>query len=109
SRARWLAPLRARVLGFTLTDAALVTQDGLLTRRLVVVPFARIQSVRLRQGPVQRRLGLASVHADTAGRSLTAVAEHRDLAEGQMLAAELSSGAGAGRRQAQALGDAPMA
>jgi putative membrane protein len=97
-RARWLTPLRARVLGYTLTDAALVTQDGLLTRSLVVVPFARIQSVRLRQGPLQRWLGLASVHADTAGRSLSAVAEHRDLAEAHMLAEELSSRARSARQ-----------
>jgi putative membrane protein len=99
-RARWLAPLRARVLGYTLTDAALVTQDGLFTRALVVVPFARIQSVRLRQGPLQRRLGLASVHADTAGRSLAAVAEHRDLAEAHRLADELSTRARSARGQA---------
>jgi putative membrane protein len=100
-RARWLAPLRARVLGYTVTDTALVTQDGLFTRSLVVVPFARIQSVRLRQGPLQRWLGLASVHADTAGRSLSAVAEHRDLAEAHRLADQLSGRARSARDQAQ--------
>jgi putative membrane protein len=97
-QARWVAPLRRRVLGYTLTDAAFVTQDGLITRQLVIVPFARIQSVRLRQGPLQRRLGLANVYADTAGGSLTAVAEHRDLAEAHRLADQLSTLARAARR-----------
>ena len=35
--------------------------------QVVVVPFEKVQSVRLRQGPVERRLGLATVHMDTAG------------------------------------------
>jgi putative membrane protein len=107
ARARWLVPLRKRVLGYALTDAAFVTQDGVFTRQLVVVPFARIQSVRLRQGPLQRWLGLASVYADTAGRSLSSVAEHRDLAEAHLLADQLSGRSRSAR--GQALGEAPMA
>ena len=89
ARARWVAPLRQPVLGAALTDHVFATFDGLLTRELVVVPYARIQSVRVVQGPWQRRLGLASVHADTAG-GLHAVAAHRDLAEAWALAAELA-------------------
>jgi putative membrane protein len=106
--ARWLVPLRRRVLGYALTDAAFVTQDGLLTRQLVVVPFARIQSVRLRQGPLQRMLGLANVYADTAGRTLNAVAEHRELAEAHRLADVLSARARKARSEASG-GQAPIA
>jgi putative membrane protein len=95
-RARWLAPLRQPVLGAALTDQVFATRDGRITRELVVVPYLRMQSVRVVQGPVQRRLRLASVYADTAG-SLTAVAHHRDLAEARQLAAELTCRARAAR------------
>ncbi|HEU5108995.1 MAG TPA: PH domain-containing protein, partial [Micromonosporaceae bacterium] len=66
SRARWLAPVSRRRIGAALTDEAFAARSGVLTRRLALVPYARIQSVRLVQGPVQRMLGLATVYADTA-------------------------------------------
>jgi putative membrane protein len=96
-RARWLAPFRARVLGYQLGATTFVTRDGLLTRRLVIVPYARVQSVRIHQGPIQRALRLASVWADTARGGLIAVAEHRDVAEATRLAAELSERSRAAR------------
>jgi putative membrane protein len=95
-RARWLAPIRQPVLGAALTDRAFATRDGRVTRELVVVPYVRIQSVRVVQGPLQRRLGLANVYADTAG-SLTAVAHHRELPEARRFAAELTERARAAR------------
>jgi putative membrane protein len=100
-RARWLAPVRQPVLGTTLTDLVFATRDGRITRELVIVPYPRIQSVRLVQGPLQRLLGLASVHADTAG-SLTGVAALRELAEARWLAAELTGRAMAARQADQA-------
>jgi putative membrane protein len=102
ARAGWLAPLRQFVLGYGLMPAAFVSRDGLLTRRLVVVPYARIQSVRIHQGPVQRILRLASVWADTAGGSLAAVAHHRDVREARWLATELADRSRAARTHAVA-------
>jgi putative membrane protein len=90
ARAGWIAPLRRFVLGYQLADVAFVTRDGLLTRQLVVVPYGRIQSVRIRQGPLQRLLRVASVWVDTAGGGLAAVAPHRDVSEAVALAAELA-------------------
>jgi putative membrane protein len=98
-RARWLAPVRQPVLGAALADRVFASRDGRLTRELVVVPYARIQSVRVVQGPLQRRLRLATVHADTAG-ALHAVAHHRDVDEAWVLAAELAARA----RTARGLG-----
>jgi putative membrane protein len=95
-RARWLAPWRAPILGSALTDRVFATRDGRITRELVVVPYQRLQSVRLVQGPLQRALGLATVFADTAG-ALTAAAHHRELAEARWLAAELTERARAAR------------
>lgn len=87
-RARLLAPLRQPVLGVGLDPAVVVCRDGLLIRELVLVPYPRIQSVRVTQGPLQRWLRLATVHVDTAG-ALRAVAHHRDAAEAYALAADL--------------------
>ena len=95
-RARWVHPLAQQVLGAGLTDRVFAVRHGLLTRQLVVVPYARIQSVRVVQGPLQRRLRLATVHADTAG-GRGAAAQDRDLAEAWALAAELTGRARAAR------------
>ncbi|GLY20377.1 membrane protein [Micromonospora sp. NBRC 101691] len=95
-QARWLRPLSRRVLGAGLAERVFVVRSGLVTRQLTIVPYARIQSVRVVQGPLQRRLGLATVHADTAGGA-GAAALHRDLAEAWALAAELTARAHAAR------------
>lgn len=96
-RAGWLAPLRRFVLGYELTPVAFVSRDGLLTRRLVVVPYGRMQSVRIRQGPLQRMLRLASVWVDTAGGGIGGVALHRDAREAVALATELAARSRAAR------------
>ena len=42
-----------------------VSREGMLTRRTHVVPHARVQSLRLHQGPWQRLLGLADLLVDS--------------------------------------------
>jgi putative membrane protein len=95
-RARWVHPLAQPVLGAGLTDRVFAVRHGLLTRQLLVVPYARIQGVRVVQGPLQRWLRLATVHADTAGGP-GAAAQDRDLTEAWALAAELTGRARAAR------------
>ncbi|WP_112699655.1 PH domain-containing protein [Micromonospora noduli] len=97
-RTRWLHPLGRAAFGAGLFERVFATRSGRLTRQLVIVPYARIQSVRVVQGPIQRRLGLATVHADTAGGS-GATAQDRDLAEAWALAAELTARAHQARTQ----------
>jgi putative membrane protein len=87
-RARWLDPLAQPRIGAALTADVFVARSGVLTRRMALVPYARVQSVRIVQGPVQRMLGLATVYADTAAGS--ASAEHRELAEAREFAARLT-------------------
>lgn len=96
-RARWLHPFAWRVLGFALTDQVVAHRDGLLTREVLVVPYARIQSVRVVRGPLQRRLGLATVYADTAGGP-SAAARDRDVSEAWGLAATLAERSRAARQ-----------
>jgi putative membrane protein len=89
SRARWLHPFALRYLGASLGNEVFVTRWGLLTRQLQLLPYARLQSVRVVQGPIQRLLRLATVYADTAG-GRAAAARDRDLAEAWALADQLS-------------------
>jgi putative membrane protein len=53
------------------------------------VPFEKVQSLRYVQGPVQRRLRLATVHIDTAGRNVHAALRDRDVAEAAQALADL--------------------
>jgi putative membrane protein len=62
-RAAWLSPLVRQRHGYAVTDGALLLRGGRLHRYVDLVPHARIQSLRQRQGPLQRLLGLASVQA----------------------------------------------
>jgi putative membrane protein len=101
-RARWLHPFALRRLGAGLTAEVFVTRWGLLTRELSLVPYARLQSVRVVQGPIQRRLRLATVYADTAG-GRSGAARDRDLGEAWALAHELAE------RARLARGRAPLA
>ena len=89
-RARWLHPFALRRFGAGLTAEVFVTRWGLLTRELHLVPYARLQSVRVVQGPLQRWLRLATVYGDTAaGRS--GAARDRDVGEAWLMAQELAT------------------
>jgi putative membrane protein len=73
--------LRYRFLSWGSSDTCVVARTGRIRRVTSWVPLAKAQSFRRVQGPVQRRLRLASVHVDTAGRSLHATLRDRDVAE----------------------------
>jgi putative membrane protein len=50
-----------------------VATSGRLARIQAWVPLTKVQSLRLVQGPVQRRIRLATVRLDTAGKRFGAV------------------------------------
>ncbi|MGH7723197.1 MAG: PH domain-containing protein [Candidatus Dormibacteria bacterium] len=62
-----------------------LARTGRVRPQVVVLPLEKVQSVRLRQGPLQRWLRLATVHIDTAGRGWQARAECRDAGEAESL------------------------
>jgi putative membrane protein len=97
-RARLKSPLRFRFLGWGRTDACVVTSSGRIRRVTAWVPLAKAQSLRRVQGPLQRRLRLASVHVDTTGRSVHATLRDRDVEEADLALAELVGLARAARR-----------
>lgn len=75
--ARWVAPLQRRRLAAGADDRAFVARHGWLVPTWDVVPHARTQSVRLTQGPWQRRLGLASMHVDSTPGPVRITAAHQ--------------------------------
>ncbi len=99
-RARWAAPVAHRFLRVGADEQLVVSREGWLTRRTHAAPQARIQSVRITQGPWQRRLGLADVHTDSPPGPTTVRARHRDVADARRLFdVEVAMTACARRRQ----------
>jgi putative membrane protein len=88
-RVRWKSPLRFRFLSWAVNDRYAVTTSGRLRRVTDWIPLAKVQSIRLVEGPVQRRLRLGSIHLDTAGRRVDAVVRDRDRHEAARLIADL--------------------
>ncbi len=95
---RWLRWKGASALAYGFDDKVFVTRQGWLHRVLTVVPHAKTQSVRVTQGPVQRRLGLASVHVDSPPGPVNAKALHRDAAEARVIADAQAARARTARR-----------
>ena len=75
------SPLRYHYLSWGRTETCVVTTSGRVARTTDWVPLAKVQSLRRVQGPVQRRLHLATVHLDTAGRNVHAALRDRDVSE----------------------------
>ncbi|KRE37999.1 hypothetical protein ASG73_10445 [Janibacter sp. Soil728] len=61
-RARWLHPFAHRRIGYLAGERAVITRGGWLDHSIQIVPWGRIQSLTLAQGPLSRRLDLASAH-----------------------------------------------
>jgi putative membrane protein len=97
-RVLWKSPLRYRMLAWGRTDSCVGTTSGRLRKVTCWVPLEKAQSLRCVQGPLQRRLGLASVHVDTAGRSVHATLRDRDEAEADGALVDLVELARAARR-----------
>ncbi|MGZ4468100.1 MAG: PH domain-containing protein [Nocardioidaceae bacterium] len=84
-RARWAAPFWWRFLAAGVGEEVVASRNGLLTRRTHIAPHARVQSLRLHQGPWQRLLGLADVHVDSPPGPVRVRAKHRAAAEARAL------------------------
>ncbi|MDO5682227.1 MAG: PH domain-containing protein [Propionibacteriaceae bacterium] len=80
-KAKWLRPLSFRTLRWGADERVIVSEGGLLVFVRDTVPHAKTQSVRVSQGPLQRRLGLATVHVDTTPGPVDFVIPHLPVAE----------------------------
>ena len=99
-RAWWCVPLWWRGYGLAVTDTVFAARHGLLRRRLSLVPHAKVQSVRLTQGPWERFKGVADVHVDT-GADKTVTARLRDASEAAELLQSQADRSRTGRREAR--------
>ncbi|GAA2537891.1 MULTISPECIES: PH domain-containing protein [Streptomyces] len=99
-RARWCVPVWWRGYGLAVTDAVFAARHGLLRRSLALVPHAKVQSVRLVQGPWQRARGVADVHVDT-GANKSVTARLRDADEAAELLRAQAERSRTGRRDAR--------
>ena len=61
------------------------------------MPLDKVQSIRWVQGPLQRRLRLATVHLDVAGKRVSAKIQDRSDAEAMEILARLPDLARAAR------------
>jgi putative membrane protein len=103
ARARWKAPLRYRHLSWGANTRYAVTTSGRLRRTTDLVPLSKVQSIRLVEGPLQRPLGLATIHLDIAGRNVHAALRDRERSECDSLMDTLPPACRAARRTAPAV------
>lgn len=69
-----LTPRRIRAIGYLDSEEDLTIARGIMFRSIETIPYGRIQSVTIGEGPIERGLGLANLSittgADGAGTSL---------------------------------------
>lgn len=92
--------IAVRHLGYQVRDRDVSVRRGVLMRSQETVPFVRVQHVRLRQGLVQRRFGLATVEINSAGPDVHLVGLDAQYAEGiKQLVIDRASASGANIRE----------
>jgi membrane protein YdbS with pleckstrin-like domain len=68
----WLIGRQVAAIGYSDRSDDLLVVSGIIFRRLVVVPYGRMQLVDVRRGPIERYLGLATVQLHTAAATTDA-------------------------------------
>ncbi|WP_329441612.1 PH domain-containing protein [Streptomyces canus] len=99
-RAGRCVPVWWRGYGLAVTDSVFAARQGLLRRSLALVPHAKVQSVRLTQGPWERLWRVADVHVDT-GANKTVTARLRDAQEAAELLKAQAERSRTGRKGAR--------
>jgi len=69
----WIIGRRVRSFAFTERADDLLVTSGVLIRRLVIVPYGRMQLVDVKAGPIDRLFNIASVQLHTAAATTDAV------------------------------------
>ncbi|HET9819189.1 MAG TPA: PH domain-containing protein [Rhodanobacteraceae bacterium] len=100
-RAFWKAPLSMHLLAIGIDERYVAARRGRLAATTTWIPLAKVQSIRAAEGPVQRRLGLATVHLDVAGAHACATLQDRDIGEALELLARLPARCAAQRGRGQ--------
>ncbi|MGE9781146.1 PH domain-containing protein [Janibacter sp. G368] len=97
-RARWVHPFAHRHIGYLAGQAALLDRSGWLDRRIRVAPWGRVQSLTVSQGPLARRLDVATVHAVSTVGPVDPGVCHLDRAHAEALRGLVEAHASPARR-----------
>lgn len=62
-----LTPRRVRAIGYHDGQEELTIASGIMFREVKTIPYGRVQSVKIDEGPVDRKYGLAKLSVSTAG------------------------------------------
>ena len=68
----WLVGRRVRSFGYCERGDDLLVTSGIMFRRLVIVPYGRMQLVDVKAGPIDRWFGLTTVQLHTAAATTDA-------------------------------------
>jgi membrane protein YdbS with pleckstrin-like domain len=68
----WLIGRRVRSFGYSERGDDLLVTSGILFRRMVIVPYGRMQLVDVKAGPIDRWLGVTTVQLHTAAATTDA-------------------------------------
>jgi membrane protein YdbS with pleckstrin-like domain len=86
-----LVTRRVRSIGYRIEERELKVSSGIMFRRVVSVPFARMQLVEVSAGPLERAFSLASVQLHTASTSTDATIPGLDPEQAAQLRDALAS------------------
>ncbi|HZK58461.1 MAG TPA: PH domain-containing protein, partial [Cryobacterium sp.] len=92
-RAAWLRPFSWRRTGYAVSAGVVLLRRGVISRELVLVPLARLQSVGIDQGPVRRMLRLATARLHTVAGPVSASLSVVDVDEAVRLFERIAAGA----------------
>ena len=85
SRAKWIEPIGRFFVASGLDERLVVSRSGWFTHKTHAVPHRRVQSLRISQGPLLRRLRLATVHVDSPPGPVSVRLQLRDEHEARRL------------------------
>lgn len=90
-----MPPIRFRVHRWEITDEAVFTRSGWLTRTLEIIPLNRVQTIERQQGFLMRQFDLASVTVTTASSAGEIVIACLEQSVAERAVAELTTITGA--------------
>jgi len=86
-----LIPRQVRAIGYAERDDDLLIRRGILFHRVMVVPYGRMQYVDVTMGPLERMLGLSSIHLHTASPGTNAILNGLPAPEAARLREQLTA------------------
>lgn len=86
-----LIPRQVRAIGYAERNEDLLIRGGIMFHRVMVVPYGRMQYVDVTMGPVERMLGLSTIHLHTASPGTNALINGLPATEAARLREQLSA------------------